>query len=350
MAPYDHPERRLDVDSRAAPLRRAAAAGVQRPSPAQGRTSQFVFLLVDNFSHLAFSCAIEPLRIANRVSGQTLYRWRLASRDGVSAVCSNRAVTLVDMGLEPPGRIERLIVVSGDAVQQASTPDVIAYLRRERAAGTPIGAICSGACVLARAGFLDGQAAAVHWEYHDVFAERFPEVRLTRGVFVADAKFITAAGGTASADLMLHLIAADHGPDLATAVADQMVYNAVREGTAEQRVSLQSRHGMRNPHLVRAVALVQENIEEAVSPGQIASALGISTRQLERLFLRYLGTSPKRFIIETRLTRARNLLVQTEQSITEVAVACGFATPSTFSKVYRAHFGVSPVAQRSRLR
>ncbi len=318
---------------------RAATAG----------TSHFVFLLVDNFSHLAFSCAIEPLRIANRVSGRQLYHWTLASPGGVSAICSNRSVTLVDRGLEPLRHVDRLLVISGEHVRRAATPEILAYLRRERAAGTPIGAICSGAYLLASAGFLNGQTAAVHWEYHDLFAEMFPEVRLVRGVFVAGGKVITAAGGTAAADLMLHLIAAEHGPDLATAVADQMVYNAVREGTAEQRVSLQSRHGMRNPHLVRAVALVQQNMEEPVSPGEIARALGISTRQLERLFLRYLGTSPKRFIIETRLNRARNLLVQTDQSIIEIAVACGFSTPSTFSKVFRAHFGVSPVAQRSTL-
>ncbi|MEI2805625.1 GlxA family transcriptional regulator [Albidovulum sp.] len=346
MAPLDQP----------ASLRPAGLARTGAPAPqhaagdeAAACTAHFVFLLVDNFSHLAFSCAVEPLRIANRVAGRTLYRWTLASADGVSVACSNRSVTLVDIGLEPLRHVDRLLVIAGDQVQRCTTPGILTYLRRERAAGTPLGAICSGAYVLANAGFLDGQAAAVHWEYHDLFAEVFPRVRLVRGVFVADQKVITAAGGTAAADLMLHLIAAGHGPDLATAVADQMVYNAVREASAEQRVSLQSRHGTRNPHLMRAVALVRQNIEDPLSPGRIAGALAISTRQLERLFLRHLGTSPKRFIIETRLMRARNLLVQTDQSITEVAVACGFTTPSHFSKVYRAHFGVSPVAQRSTL-
>lgn len=314
------------------------------------RTAHFVFLLVDDFSHLAFSCAVEPLRIANRVSGRPLYHWTLASADGVSAACSNRSVTLVDRGLEPLRHVDRLLVVSGEDVQRRATPAILGYLRRERAAGTPMGAICSGAYLLADAGFLDGQTAAIHWEYHDLFAETFPEVHLVRGVFVADRKFITAAGGTAAADLMLHLIAAGHGADLATAVADQMVYNAVREATAEQRVSLQSRHGTRNPHLMRAVALVRENLEDPLSSAQIARELGISTRQIERLFQRHLGTSPKRFIMETRLTRARNLLVQSDRSVTEVAVACGFRTSSTFAKVYRAQFGVSPVAQRSTLR
>lgn len=241
-------------------------------------------------------------------------------------------------------------MISGDDVQSRATPGILTYLRRERAAGTPIGAICSGAYLLASAGFLSGQAAAIHWEYHDLLAELFPEVRLVRGVFVADQKFITAAGGTAAADMMLHLIAAEHGTDLATAVADQMVYNAVREATAEQRVSLQARHGTRNEYLMRAVELVQENLEDPLSPGQIADTLGICIRQVERLFQRHLGTSPKRFIMEARLTRARNLLVQTDLSITEVAVACGFRTPSTFSRVYRAHFMVSPAAQRTTLR
>lgn len=322
--------------------------GHDRPaaSALQGRTAQIVFLLIDNFSHLAFSCAIEPLRIANRVSGRPLFRWSLASADGISAVCSNRAVTLVDRGLEPLRHVDRQLVISGDEVQSRATPEVLGYLRRERAAGTPIGAICSGAYLLASAGFLNDQTAAIHWEYHDLVTELFPEVR---GVFVADQKFITAAGGTAAADMMLHLIATEHGADLATAVADQMVYNAVREATAEQRVSLQARHGTRNADLMRAVDLVQENLEDPLSPGQIACAIGISTRQIERLFQRHLGTSPKRFIMEARLTRARNLLVQTDLSITEVAIACGFRSLSNFSKVYRIHFMVSPAAQRTTL-
>lgn len=321
----------------------------QPVAAAPPRTAHYVFLLLENFSHLAFSCALEPLRIANRVSGQSLFRWTLASRDGVSAVCSNRAATLVDAGLESFRQVDRLLVVAGEQVQRATTPDILTYLRRERALGTPIGAICSGAYVLANAGFLDGRRAAIHWEYHDLFTETFPEVRLVRSVFVADQKFVTAAGGTAAADLMLHLIATEHGTDLATAVADQMLYNAVREGSAAQRVSLQSRIGARNERLMRAVALVRDNMEEPLSTGAIARTLGISTRQLERLFARHLNSSPNRFMLEARLDRARNLLVQTEHSITEVAVACGFRTPSTFSKAYRAQFGVSPAAQRSTL-
>lgn len=313
------------------------------------RATHFVFLLLENFSHLAFSCALEPLRIANLVSGRDLYRWSLASVDGISARCSNGSVTLVDRGLQPMGHADRLFVLSGIHVQQSTTPAVLNYLRREKSTGTAMGAICSAAYVLARAGFLDGVKTAIHWEYHDLFAEEFPEVDLVRSIFVANQKYITASGGTAAADLMLHLIARQHGNDLSTAVADQMCYNAVREGTAAQRVSIQSRHGMRNDHLARAIAIVEARMEDPLAPCELADLLGISTRQLERLFGRYLNTSPKRYITEMRLHRARNLIVQSEQSITEIAMACGFNSTSHFSKVFRSHYGISPLAQRTTL-
>lgn len=313
------------------------------------KTTHFVFLLLENFSHLAFSCALEPLRIANLVSGKELYRWSLASVDGISARCSNGSVTLVDRGLQPMGHADRVFVISGIHVQQSTTPAVLNFLRREKATGTPIGAICSAAYVLAKAGFLDGVQTAVHWEYHDLFAEEFPAVDLVRNVFVANQKYITASGGTAAADLMLHLIAQQHGNDLSVAVADQMCYNAVREGTAAQRVSLQSRHGMRNEHLARAIAVLEQHLEYPLAPSELADLLGISTRQLERLFGKYLNTSPKRYMTEMRLHRARNLIVQTEQSITEIAMACGFNSTSHFSKVFRNHYGFSPLSQRATL-
>lgn len=311
--------------------------------------SHFRFFLLRDFSHLAFSCAVEPLRIANLVSGKSLYRWSLASEDGQSATCSNGTVTLVHCGPEPARNLDRLFLIAGTNVQVHATPQVMAYLRRERAAGTPLGAICSGAYVLAKAGFLDGVETAVHWAWHDLFAEEFPQVRLVRNVFVAQPRIITASGGTAAADLMLHLIGKRHGADLATEVADQMVYNAVREGSAAQRVSLQARHGMRNAHLMRAISIMEGCIEEPLATREIADALCISTRQLERLFGQCLNATPKGYFMEMRLGRAQNLLVQTERSITEIAMACGFRSTSHFSKAFRGHFGKSPVAHRTTL-
>lgn len=307
------------------------------------------FILIEEFSHLAFSCAVEPLRIANLVSGKDLYDWTFLSEHGEQAVCSNGSVTLVHGGLGDVPKTDQVFVLSGIHMRSHVTRPLLAALRWERARGTPIGALCSGAWILAEAGFLDGMQAAIHWEYHDAFMEAFPEVNLVRSVFVADEKHITASGGTATADLMLHLIGQDHDEELAVAVADQMVYNAVRNASAKQRVSLQSRNGTRNAHLAKAIHIMRDCIATPISPSQIAEDLGISTRQLERLFGKYLNTSPKKYFMELRLERAQNLLLQTEASVTEVAMACGFESPGHFSRVYRSSFGVTPHGQKSKI-
>lgn len=306
----------------------------------------FTFLLVQEFSHLAFSCALEPLRIANLVAGKELYAWQLASADGRSATCSNRAVTLVDRGLSPVKRGETVIVVSGLNVQNHIKPEIIGFLRAERARGTPIGAICSGAYILAEAGFLDGRRAAIHWEYHDLFAERFESVKLMKSVFVADEKFVTASGGTAAADLMLHTISKEHGRDLAVAVADQMVYSAVRDASDTQRMSFRSRYGSGNSCLSQALRIMEDNLEDPLSGPELAARLGVSIRQVERIFQRYMNISPKRYLMDLRLKRARNLILQSDQAITEIAMACGFTSTSHFTKAYRERFGTTPGTQR----
>ncbi|MDE3028111.1 MAG: GlxA family transcriptional regulator, partial [Paracoccaceae bacterium] len=311
------------------------------------RPAQTVFLLLDDFSHLAFSCAVEPLRIANRIAERKIYNWTLASPNGASATCSNGAVTLVSQGLEPLTRDDRLVVVAGEAVQRRASLPVMNYLRRERARGVQLGAICSGAYVLARAGLLNGIETAIHWEYHDLMAEEFPDVPVVDGVFATAGRIFTAAGGAAVADLMLHLIACDVGQDTATAVADQMVYSAARDGSAPQRASLQARHRVCNIHLLHAIRLMEENLETPLSPSEIAMRINISVRQLERLFSRSLHCTPKRYYLKLRLERAKILILQTELSIAEIAMASGFVSTSHFSKVFRHHFGYSPITKRN---
>jgi len=309
----------------------------------------FVFLLVENHTHLTLACAIEPLRIANMISGEDLYSWSYASEDGVSATASNGSVTLVQHGFAELPKCDRLFVIPGLGMTDFITPALLGCLRRARSTGVQVGALCSGAWILAEAGFLDGMKAAIHWEYHDAFAERFADVTLVRSVFVADEKHITASGGTATADLMLHLIDQDHGYDLSVAVSDMMVYAGAREASGEQRISLQSRVGMRNPHVAKAIEIMRNALEEPVSPVSIAQDLNISARQLERLFGRYFNTSPGRYYMELRLDRARNLLTQTEMSISEIAIASGFQSVGHFTRHYRKAFGTTPSTQRARL-
>ncbi|MEE9333007.1 MAG: GlxA family transcriptional regulator [Granulosicoccaceae bacterium] len=312
-------------------------------------SQHFVFLLVENFSHIAFSCAIEPLRIANLLSGEELYQWSLVSENGETASCSNGTVTLVDHGFDAIPANDRIYILSGIDVQHQGSAALKRCLRQQQRMRSPMGALCSAAYLLAELGCLDGRKAAIHWEFHDSFMEQFPEVNLVRNVFVADEPIITASGGTATADLMLNLISDQHSAELATAVADQMVYYSVRDASVDQLVGLHSRQVGRNPHLNKAIQKMMDSIEAPVSTTTIADDIGISKRQLERLFGRYLNCSPKRYFLEMRVNRARNLIMQTEMSVTQVAVACGFESIQHFSKVYKAAFGIAPSKHQSSL-
>lgn len=310
------------------------------------RPRRFVFLLLDRFTMLSFAGAIEPLRIANRISGKPIYEWRLIGEGGVSATCSNGASFQLDMGLEELDRDDTLLVCGGIDVQHATTKPIIAWLRREARRGMAIGGLCTGSWTLAKAGLLDGKKATIHWENQDGFLEEFEEVKLTKSVFVVDGNRLSTAGGTSSIDLMLKLIATDHGDEVANTVADQLIYSSIRTDQDTQRLSIPTRIGVRHPKLSQVIQMMEANIEDPISPADLAEEVGMSTRQLERLFRRYLNRSPKRYYMELRLQKARNLLMQTDMSVINVALACGFASPSHFSKCYRAHYNTTPYRER----
>jgi transcriptional regulator GlxA family with amidase domain len=295
---------------------------------------------------LSFACAIEPLRLANREAGKTLYTWKLAGEGRTEATCSNGSVFRLDMGLDEIERDDTILVCGGIDVQQATTKGVLNWLRREARRGPQIGGLCTGAYAVAKAGLLDSKRATIHWENQDSFIEEFEDVKLTKSVFVVDGNRMSTAGGTASIDLMLKLIADDHGEDLANTVADLLIYNSIRTDQDTQRLSIPTRIGVRHPKLSKVIQMMEANIEDPISPAQLATDVGMSTRQLERLFRRYLNRSPKRYYMELRLQKARNLLMQTDMSVINVALACGFASPSHFSKCYRAHYQTTPYRER----
>lgn len=306
---------------------------------------RFVFVLMDKFTMLCFACAVESLRIANRMAGRTLYTWEVTG-EGNSVRCSNGAEFKLDSELPELDRDDRLLLCGGLDIQAASSRRLISWLRREARRGMTIGGLCTAGHTLAKAGLLAGKKATIHWENQDSFLEEFEDVTLTKSVFVIDGNRITTAGGTASIDLMLKLIADEHGEDLANAVADQLIYSAIRTAEDTQRLSTPTRIGVRHPKLSRVIQVMEQAIEEPISPAILAKDVGMSTRQLERLFRRYLSRSPKRYYMELRLQRARNLLMQTDMSVINVALACGFASPSHFSKCYRAHYNTTPYRER----
>ncbi len=322
------------------------APAASRKDAAPARQRHFFFVLLDQFSQLSFAAALEPLRIANRMSGMPLYRWTLLSETGAPVSCSNGTCVAVNAALGEIGHDDVVMICAGIDVRGRTTQPVLNWLRRVARRGAVIGGLCTGSHAMAMAGLLNNRRATIHWENRDGFAEDFPDVALSKSVFVIDGNRLSAAGGTASLDLMLTLIADDHGKDLANAVADQMIYAAIRTESDIQRLSIPTRIGVRHPRLAEVMARMEAQIEEPASPAGLAAAVGMSTRQLERLFRRYLNRSPKRYYMELRLARARNLLMQTGMSVIEVALACGFTSPSHFSKCYRAQYGTTPYRER----
>ena len=265
---------------------------------------------------------------------------------GEIARCSAGTEFKLDADQDELDRNDVVLICGGLDVQKATTKRLLSWLRREARRGIEIGGLCTAAHVMARAGLLDGKRATVHWENQDGFAEDFPDIELTRRVFVMDGKRWTTAGGTASLDLMLRVIAIDLGPEIANAVADQQIYSAIRTDRDQQRLSTPARIGVRHPKLAQVIQKMEANLEEPISPSVLATEVGMSTRQLERLFRRYLNRSPKRYYMELRLQKARNLLMQTDMSVINVALACGFASPSHFSKCYRAQYEITPYRER----
>ena len=313
---------------------------------APNKPRRFVFVLLPEFTLLSFAAALDCLRLANRMSGKALYTWRIVSEGGETVACSTGTAFQLDGDLEELHRDDTVVLCGGADIQKATTKRLLSWLRREARRGLQMGGLCTASYSLAKAGLLDGKKATIHWENQDSFAEEFEEVELTKSVFTIDGNRMTTAGGTSSIDLLLQVIAAEHGEELASAVADQQIYSSIRTDQDTQRLSVPTRIGVRHPKLSQVVQMMEANIEEPISPSILAKEVGMSTRQLERLFRRYLNRSPKRYYMELRLQKARNLLMQTDMSVINVALACGFASPSHFSKCYRAHYDTTPYRER----
>ena len=307
---------------------------------------RFVFVLLEKFTLISFSSALECLRVANRFGPEPMYSWRILGEGGGAANSSTGVSIALDGDLDELTRDDRVVVCGGIDVAGATTKRLMNWLRREDRRGVKIAGLCTGGYVLAKAGLLDGKRATIHWENHDSFSEEFDDVELTKSVYVIDGNRMTSAGGTSSIDLFLKLIAEDCGEDLAGTVADQLIYTSIRTDQDAQRLSIPTRIGVRHPKLSRVIQIMEENIEGPISPSLLAQEVGMSTRQLERLFRRYLNRSPKRYYMELRLQKARNLLMQTDMSVINVALACGFTSPSHFSKCYRSQYQTTPYRER----
>ncbi|WP_295481205.1 GlxA family transcriptional regulator [uncultured Pseudomonas sp.] len=303
------------------------------------------FLLLPGFSALGFISALEPLRVANRFRG-ALYRWRVLSLDGGPVQASNGMSVNADLALADSERGAMLLVVAGFEPLACHGPALQQALRRAEHEGSILGGIDTGAVVLAEAGLLDGYRATLHWEALEAFKERYPRLQATQELFEIDRRRITCAGGTASIDLMLDLIAQAHGSELAIQVSEQFVLGRIRPRQDHQRMEIATRYGIRNRKLVKVIGEMERNTEQPLDTLALAETIQVTRRQLERLFRVHLDDTPRGFYLGLRLDKARQLLRQTDMGVLQVAVACGFESASYFTRCYRARFAQCPRQDR----
>lgn len=318
--------------------------------PDAGATHTVGFLLTPKFTMIAFTSAVEVLRLANHVLGQKAFAWRLYSPDGQPIEASNGIAISVDGSYADVGPMPEIIVCAGIDVTRVDHQALIARLRKLAFYGVSIGAVCTGSYVLAKAGLLDGHRCTIHWENHDSFKEEFPHIAVTQELYEIDRNRFTCAGGTASIDMMLALIAAKKGQQIAALVTDELIHHRMRDAHERQRMELRSRLGVTHPKLLQVIAEMDKRLERPVTCAHLAKLVQLSSRQLERLFQRYLETTPTRYYLEMRLNRARQLLRQTSMPILSVGLACGFVSASHFSKCYSEFFARTPSEERRGMR
>ncbi len=307
------------------------------------------FLMMPEYTLSTFSNAVSVLRMANRLSGRELYRYSVFSIDGEPVVSSAGLELKMDGSFHTTVDMNVLIVCGGYNVKNYCDKPVIDALRSMDKNGIPLGAMCTGSYVLAAAGLLDGYRSTIHWENIASMREQFPKLNISSSLFVIDRDRYTCSGGISSIDLMLNLVASIHGHQLVQQISEQFTCDRVRTEKDPQRAPLQYLIGASQPRLVDAVVLMEANIEESLSLDEIAEYVGISRRQLERLFNRYLHCAPSRYYLELRLSRARLLLLQTSIPVIDVAISCGFSTAPHFSKCYSDLYGKPPSNERRAL-
>jgi transcriptional regulator GlxA family with amidase domain len=308
--------------------------------------SHIGFLLIPGFSLLSYASTVEPLRAANRLSGRVLYRWTHISAQGRPVEASSGLAINADKGIGDDCPLDTILVCAGGNPALHRNARTLSWLRKLARQGVKIGGVSGGPYILARAGLLDGYRCTIHWEHMASFQEDFPHLDIQRTLYEIDRGRLTCAGGVAGFDMMRAIIAAEHGSALAAAVSEWFLQTQLRTGSGPQRLTLRERYGVTHPKLLQALQTMEDSTHKPRSRNELAGRASISVRQLERLFARHLGTTIRDLYLKVRLDRARTLVHETALPLLEIAVACGFATASHFSRAYRARFQRSPRQDR----
>ena len=305
------------------------------------------FLTLNNFSLIAFSNAIEILRIANYLLGEDVYQWSVITVDGQPVAASNGLAFANTSQLDFANMPDVLLVCGGVNIQNAVNHNVIKLLTLASKHNIWLGGLCTGSYAFAKAGLLDGYKCTIHWENMASLCEQFSSINFMEELFVIDRNRCTCAGGTAPLDLMLAFVAARFGKNLVAEISDQFMMVRARDSKDQQHIPVAARVGYSHKALVEVSALMEANIEEPLSLDELARLADLSQRHLQRMFKHTLNMTPMHYYLNLRLRRARALLLQTEMSVMSVTVACGFQSSCHFSKSYRTLFGYSPSMERN---
>lgn len=317
-----------------------------RLSTGPARVTQVAIVVLPPVSMSGVGPIVDALSRANEIDGRLLYRWQICSWDGRPVPLSGGAVLPADCAFGDGVACDWLIVVAERFQQFADYRLFLASLARVGQRTPLVTGIHHGVWWLAMAGQLSGYRVSVNWETYQQFAEEFERSIVTQQIFEIDRDRATCAGGQASVDFMLAMIAREHGPELAERVADTLGVGTRREGEERQRIPFVTAPGERHPRLNDALMLMEANVEDPLTTDEIANLVGVSRRQLERLFKQYLGAMPSKYYLGLRLTKARMQLQRTSKSIVQVSLACGFSSAAHFSNAYRERFGVTPREER----
>jgi AraC family carnitine catabolism transcriptional activator len=321
---------------------------LSQPPAERPDLGRFGFVLLPEFPLYALIPAIEALRIANQHGGRTLFDWRLISLDGTAVKACNGMSLTVDCGIADIPACPCVLIFAGNHPMQHFSRKLFSWLRKLARHGSVLGGVDTGAFPLAEAGLLDGYDATVHWESITTFRDRYPRVRTAEQLFTIDRTRVTCAGGHATLDLMLRLIAAKQGATLAQIVANSFISPQLRRGTDPQRFEPELAASSNCRVLTRILREMEEHLGEPLSASELARRCGVSTRALSRIVRDRTGEPPMRYYRKVRLQAARNALFYSESSIQDVAASCGFTSPEVFSRTFRTHFGLSPREFRQR--
>ncbi len=320
--------------------------GATRPLP-----TRFGFLLINDFTLISMSSAIEPLRMANRICDEEIYVWRTMSESGNPVTASDGLSINVDTGIDDENALsglDAIFVCSGVHVDQNINPEVVRWLRSSANTGIAFGSTCTGSHILAHSGLLDGYRCSVHWENISTVTDLFSNTHVNRQLYTIDRDRYTCSGGTAPVDMMLHFIQEQCGAEVSAGVAEQFIYDRIRQASDRQRIPLRHVVGNQSEKLIIAVELMEANIRETISQAEIAKYTDLSRRQLQRIFQRFLMCTPSQYYLKIRLDKAKELLQQTNTRLDDIANLTGFVSNSHFSKRFKEQFGHAPSAERKK--